>query len=154
MCHTVVEQTRPSGTLATVQISRRAVLLAAVLSVAACGKRPNPVVPPQAVNPDAAAIATAQDIERELLATYGDKIANASARERPALEVANAVHAAHLAALHGSTSTTSVITARTHLRRALKKSAVTLRGLSLAAVDGANAALFASIAASHETSAQ
>jgi hypothetical protein len=154
MGHTVVEPRGASGTLATVQISRRAVLVAGLLAAVGCGKRTNPPVPVQAADPDAAAVTTARNIEAELLATYHAKIANATATQRPQLQVELAIHAAHLAALHGAPTSVATVTARPHLRRALISSATTLRELSLAAVQGTNAALFASIAASHETSAQ
>lgn len=149
-----MERPHPDGTLRTVQISRRAVLLAAVLSVAGCTKHPKPTVPVKPVNPDAAALVTAQDIERQLLASYHRKIHHASAHDRPLLEVERAIHAAHLEALHGSATSLPSLTARPDLRQALRTSATTLRGLSLSAVEGGTAALFASIAASHETGAQ
>jgi hypothetical protein len=154
MWHTVVERVHPDGTLATVQISRRAILLAPVLALAGCGKHRKPVPPAPAVTPDAAALVTAQLIEKRLLATYHVKIRHASAADRPVLEVALAMHTAHLEALHGSATSGTVAPAARHLRAALHSSVTTLRGLSLAAVDGANAAVFASIAASHETSTQ
>jgi hypothetical protein len=137
-----------------VQISRRAVLLAAVLSVAGCTKHAKPTVPVKPVNPDAAALVTAQDIERQLLASYHHKIRHASAHQRPVLEVERAIHAAHLEALHGRATSGTVASIVPDLDSALRSSAATLRGLSLAAVEGADASLFASIAASHETSAQ
>jgi hypothetical protein len=154
-----VEPTRAGGTLKPVQISRRAVLLAAVLAAVGCGKRTNPPVPAQAaVDPDAAAVLTARSIEADLLTTYDARIANASAHKRPPLQVARAIHAAHLAALPAASSAASsaapAVTSHPHVRHALLSSAATLRRLSLAAVEGTNAALFASIAASHETSAQ
>jgi hypothetical protein len=154
MWHTVVEQVHPDGTLATVQISRRAILLATVLSVAGCGKHLKPAPTPPAVNPDAAALATAQDIERRLIATYDHLIRHASPHRRGVLEVARAMHTAHLEALHGTAVSDPPATVAHHLDAALRSSATTLRTLSLAAVNGADAALFASIAASHETSTE
>jgi predicted small lipoprotein YifL len=156
MWHTVVERVDPDGTLTSVQISRRAILVATVLSVAACGKHPKPVPPAPVVNPDAAALLTAQGIERGLLATYNHRIKHASAHEKPGLEVALTMHTAHLEALHGTagTATTGTAPAVHPLKAVLRSSAATLRGLSLAAIDWTNAALFASIAASHETSTQ
>ena len=67
------------------------------------------------------------------------------------------MHATHLAALKSAdlnAPDVADIAVVTNLRRALHGSVATLRGFSLAAVNGTNAALFASIAASHEASLQ
>lgn len=158
MRHTVVEQPRCDGRLGTVHsrdaLTRRTLLGAALLSVVGCRKPVKLVAPAPAVEPDAAALLSARTIEQLLLASYDAKITRASARNRARLQVARAVHAAHLDALQGTSSTTADIAVVANLRRALRTSVVTLRGLSLAAIDGTNAALFASIAASHETSSR
>jgi hypothetical protein len=103
------------------------------------------------VVPDAAALLAARDGERALLATYDAKIALASVGERPRLQVARAIHATHLSALHGTPA--PAVRRVHHLRSALLASAHQLSGLALAAVVGENAALLASIAAAHEASA-
>jgi hypothetical protein len=138
-------------------LTRRALLGLAGLSVVACDKHPKRAVRALVVVPDAAALVTARNLELVLLASYDAKIAQVSARRRPALEVAKAIHVAHLDALHGSTSSTSStsdIAVVANLRHELRVSAATLRDLSRNAVNGTNAAVFASIAASHQTSAQ
>jgi hypothetical protein len=169
MGHTVVEQPHPDGTLGAVQsryaLTRRTVLGAAVLALVGCGKHTKPATPPPAADPDADALASAAAIEQVLLASYDARIAAASARVRPRLQVARAIHATHLGALHGSASTPAASTPAAStppastpaasvadIRRALRASVATLRRLALAAEEGANAALLASIAASHETS--
>jgi hypothetical protein len=125
------------------------------LSVVACDKHTKRTVQTPPADPDAAALVTARALEQLLLASYDAKIAHASARHRPPLEVARAIHAAHLDALHGTTgATTADIAVVSNIRHELLVSASTLRGLSLDAVNGGNAALLASIAASHQTSAQ
>jgi hypothetical protein len=73
--------------------------------------------------------------------------------KRGALQVERAIHATHLAALHGS-APSSPQRATAHVTRsALRASAAELRRLALNATVGANAALLASIAASHTASA-
>lgn len=136
-------------------LSRRALLGLAALSVAGCGKHNKPISskPTPVVPPDAAALVTARGGERLLLASYDAKIAHASTRELPRLQVARAIHATHLSALSGTPSSSADIAVVTDLHHALRASARQLRSLALAAQLGANAALFASIAASHETSA-
>lgn len=101
--------------------------------------------------PDAAALATARRGELHLLAAYEREIRHAPLRQRGPLRVERAIHLTHLAALHGGDS--SVIGAVGNVRHTLRASAAELRRLSLAATDGTNAALLASIAASHTASA-
>jgi hypothetical protein len=128
------------------------------LSLVGCGKHlklPAPApTPPSVAVPDAAALLAAREGERRLLASYDAKIAHASAHERPRLQVARAIHATHLSALHGSTSTTADVSTVKNLTHALLASARSLRALALHAVVGENAALLASIAAAHEAGAQ
>jgi hypothetical protein len=135
-------------------LTRRALLGLVGLSVVACDKHTKRTVQAPVVPPDTDALVTARNVELLLLSSYDAKIAHASARHRPGLEVARAIHMAHLDALHGTTSSTTDIAAVANVRHELRVSVATLRGLSRDAVDGANAALFASIAASHQTSAQ
>jgi hypothetical protein len=142
-----------------VQISRRAfgrraLLAATVLGVAGCGKHKQPPKPRPTAVPDAQALTSARSIEELLLASYDAKIAHSSARHRAALQVERAIHATHLAALHPGAADTTDTAVVTDLRRTLRHSVSTLRGLALTATDGTNAALLASIAASHEVSAQ
>lgn len=138
-------------------ISRRALLAGALVTLAGCGKHRRPTPPAPVVAPDAAALTSARTLESLLLASYDAKIANATVRHRAVLQVARAVHATHLAALKSADLNApdrADIAVETNLRHALHGSVATLRELSLAAVDGTNAALFASIAASHEASLQ
>jgi hypothetical protein len=136
-----------------VQLSRRAVLGIAVLAVAGCGKHPKPAARAHLSVPDADALLTARNGERALLASYDAKIAHATKRQLPRLQVARAIHATHLDALHGTAAGTADIAVVTHLRQALRASAKQLRSLALAATNGTDAALLASIAASHQASA-
>jgi len=104
--------------------------------------------------PDAAALSKARDGERGLLAAYDVKIAHASAHEQPQLRAARAIHASHLSALSGKPAHVGTAGHRVHdLPHALAASASELRSLALAALVGQNAALLASIAASHQASA-
>lgn len=163
-----------SGTLGAVRpaptLTRRALLGAAVVTVAGChhsSRRPAAATPP----PDAAAIRTATIDELELVATYDKLIRNAPAAKRPALEVERAIHATHLAALHSvnptglnptglnptglSSPTAGPVRSSTvaeGIPAALRKSIGQLQSLATAAIVGANAALLASIAASHQVS--
>ncbi|HEX3823292.1 MAG TPA: hypothetical protein VHV79_02370 [Mycobacteriales bacterium] len=136
-------------------VSRRALLGLAALSVAGCTKHSkHPATTPKSTSPvvpDAAALLSARTGEQRLLAAYDAKIAHAAAKERARLEVARAIHAAHLSALHGAPLPSEQRIR--HLPAALRSSAHHLRGLALAAVVGENAALLASIAAAHEASA-
>jgi hypothetical protein len=137
-------------------LSRRALLGLAALSVAGCSKHVKRIAPRSSpvVVPDAAALLTARSGERRLLAAYDAKIAHASAQEQPRLQVARAIHAAHLSALHGTAAPAGHVRRNAHqLTHILLASAGQLRALALAAVVGENAALLASIAASHEASA-
>jgi hypothetical protein len=85
-----------------------------------------------------------------LLVSYDTAIRRASARHRPALQVARALHATHLSALG---DTPPPVTSRgpliPDLPKALRASAATLRQLAVGAHVGKNAATLASIAASH-----
>jgi hypothetical protein len=149
MALTVVEQAACDGRLDAVQASRRAVLLAAVVTAAGCGKHRRPKQTPRPAAPDAAALVTARNGERLLLASYDAKIAHATPQALPRLQVERAVHATHLAALRGTAASAADIAVVSDIGRALRDSARTLRRLALAAVDGSNAAVLASIAASH-----
>lgn len=151
------------------RLTRRALLGLTGLAVVGCTKHPTHAPPKPAVVPDAAALANARSSEATLLAAYDAKIASSPLPKRAPLLVARAIHATHLAALHSTSPSPSPSTSPStspgspvgstsqvnpHLRAALRASAVQLRGLALAATNGTNAALLASVAASHETSAQ
>jgi hypothetical protein len=135
-------------------ISRRALLGLVGLAAVGCSKHPTHHVVPPPVVPDAAALVAARRTEQLLLASYNAQIRAAPLHQRAPLQVARAIHVTHLAALHGRAAPADRSRpVTTHLLSALRTSATQLRGLALAATDGANAALLASIAASHETSA-
>jgi hypothetical protein len=129
------------------------VLGVAALTVAGCGKHAKPVVRTPVIVPDADALVTARNGERLLLASYDAEIAHASKRNLPHLQVARAIHATHLDALHGTPASAADIAVVTNVRHTLRASAQQLRALALAATNGSNAALLASIAASHQASA-
>jgi hypothetical protein len=135
-------------------MTRRTAIGLLVLTAAACQKHSatTGVVRPVVV-PDAAALVAARDGERLLLAFYDHAIAHAKRHQLPALRVARAVHATHLEALRGTQTSTADIAAVSNLRHALLASVRRLQALSLAATEGTNAALLASIAASHQASA-
>jgi hypothetical protein len=139
-----------------VRLTRRALLGLALLTAAGCGKhhKDAATTPPgtSAPVPDEAALQLARDNEQVLLASYAVKIKHAKAAARPQLEVERAIHAAHLSALHAAKPDGADIAVVSNLPRELRRSAHQLRGLALAATEGPNAALFASIAASHEVS--
>ncbi|HTW20233.1 MAG TPA: hypothetical protein VME70_08495 [Mycobacteriales bacterium] len=135
-------------------MSRRSLLIAAAVTVAGCGKHHRPRPKPPATVPDATALAAARDLERMLIASYDAKIATAGPKRSAQLEVAKAIHGTHLAALHGAPAGSADTAVATNLHKALRQSVRTLRQLATAASSGMNAALFASIAASHEVSAE
>jgi hypothetical protein len=155
---TVVERVRRDGTLGAVHsravLSRRTLLGLGLVALAGCGKHVKVVVPRPTPDPDAAALAEARVGEARLLAAYDAKIARAGAGRRGRLQVERAIHATHLSALHGGAAVPGAAAAiPADLPKALLASAHRLRGLALAAAKGANAALLASIAASHQASA-
>lgn len=122
--------------------------------VAGCHKAAKRPATPRVV-PDAAAIDAARLIEHNLLAVYDQKIASASAAELPQLQVERAIHATHLKAL--GTEKTGAAPApgappAGGIKADLRRSIGELQGLSLRATSGSNAALFASVAASHQVS--
>jgi hypothetical protein len=135
-----------------VTITRRALLGCAGLVLVGCRggsatPRPSTAPPP---GPDAAALAAARTGELQLLLSYDTAILRASARQRPPLQVARALHATHLTALGASAPPATRRGPRIHdLPAALAASARSLQGLAVAAQDGGNAATLASIAASH-----
>jgi hypothetical protein len=151
----VVERWVRDGRLDTVKLGRRAVIGGGLLAVAGCRSGSNAPAPRRTTtSPDAAALAQARDAEARLLASYDAAIKRLPLHRRAPLEVERAIHATHLAALKG----TALPPRRGHtghdLSAALRSSAARLRRLALAAADGSNAALLASIAASHTASAQ
>jgi hypothetical protein len=140
-------------------MSRRTLLGAALVTVAGCTghsaarSRPTSSATTPAAAPDADALADARNQEQLLLASYDAAIAHAKRSARPQLEVQRALHATHLSALGVGTSGATDIAVVSGLRRALRRSTRRLREQSLAATSGRDAALLASIAASHEASA-
>lgn len=137
-------------------MTRRALLGVVAVTLVACGKKRNPGTPPTTpppVPPDTAALTDARKGEEELIAWYDKAIARASLRHRPALQVERAIHVTHRAALRSTPADAVGLPIIANLRQALRTSARRLRRHALAATDGNNAALLASIAASHEVSA-
>jgi hypothetical protein len=141
------------GKLRPVQISRRAALGVAAVAVAGCQSRTKATPPPAAREPDAAALETARRFEAELLAAYDLMIKRTPLHARGALQVERAIHSTHLSALGGTPTHASSTSHRDSAQTLLRATADQLRRLALGAADGANAALFASIAASHTASA-
>lgn len=109
-----------------------------------------PTPPP--VVPDLEALQTARDAEAQLLTSYDAKMKHLPLHKRAPLQVERAIHATHLAALKGGPASVAAATPTHNLTAALKASATQLRRLALAATEGSNAALLASIAASHTAS--
>jgi hypothetical protein len=149
---TVVEH---DGTIDAVQISRRAALGTALLAVAGCHSKPKATPTPPVQVPDQSALGTARVAEQALLASYDAKISSLPLHRRAPLQVERAIHATHLEALHGTVTTqTAPARSTASLAATLRASANQLRQLALNATEGQNAALLASIAASHTASAQ
>jgi hypothetical protein len=96
--------------------------------------------------------------EQALIAAYDRAVQGATGQHLAQLNVERAIHATHLAALKrypppaGRGGAVAVIPPAT-LPASLRASAAARRRDALAATDGNNAALLASIAASHEVSA-
>jgi hypothetical protein len=137
-------------------LTRRAALKAGVgagaLAVTGChGKtaHPSPTSTPTQPAPDAAALQSARAAEAELLAAYDAHIKTLPLHRRAPLQVERAIHATHLAALHGRPGDARSATPVDHLAKSLRDSAAGLRRAALGATDGGNAALLARIAASH-----
>ena len=143
-----------NGTLGPVRLTRRSLLGLAAVAVAGCHKAAKHGTATRKLIPDASAIYVARQIEHDLLAGYDKKIAAASAATRPGLVVQRAIHATHLKALGtgyaGPARFGNRITPGIHAE--LRQSVGELQQLALKATDGANAALLASIAASHQVS--
>jgi hypothetical protein len=136
---------------AAVTITRRSLLGCAGLLLVGCRRGSSTAAPsPAPPGPDAAALATARQGELRLLLSYDTAILHASARQRPPLQVARALHATHLTALGGTPPPVGRSGPRiSALPSALATSARSLRQLAVAAHDGRTAATLASIAASH-----
>lgn len=138
-------------------LSRRSVLGLAALGLAGCKHSSTPSAP--RVDPDASALASARAEELALIAAFDGQITGASGDTADALAASRAVHAAHLTALGGTpppapTVGTSTAPPFDDIGRELRRSAQSLRGLAVAASAGHNAAILASIAASHEVFAR
>jgi len=138
-----------------VQLTRRAVITAALVAVAGCHSKSKPSPSKPAVLPDAAALGTAGHLEKVLLAKYDAEIRRTPLHRRGALQVERAIHAAHLAALQGlAPPAAGSVAASGSTASLLRSSASELRRLALDATNGAHAALLASIAASHTAAPQ
>jgi hypothetical protein len=137
-------------------MTRRGLLGCAALVVAGCRGGSTTATPtPTRAAPDAAALATAREGELRLLQSYDTAIASASARRRPTLQVARALHATHLSALGGSPPDVTVRGPLIHdLATVLAASARSLRQLATTAHSGKTAATLASVAASHAAAGQ
>jgi hypothetical protein len=137
--------------------SRRTLLLTAAAGtvLVACGGRRT--ASPSAGTADTAALQQAVDEERRLLAGYDGLLSRAG--PDPTLEQARADHARHHEALLASLQTSAPVpsspTVFPHpptaddLGAAERASVVTLQSAAVAARDGTNAAVLASVAASH-----
>jgi hypothetical protein len=135
------------------QVTRRAVLAAAVLVAAGCRSKPRPR--PSGADPDASVLAATIDGERELLAAYDAATAGGAA----GLDVARADHATHLAALLAlsgaalpstspSPASTGGVDAR-QLAATERSSAAAMQTAAVSARRGQVATTLASVAASH-----
>jgi hypothetical protein len=134
-----------------VTITRRTLLGCAGLVLVGCrGGSASPIPSAVSPDPDAAALAAARSGELQLLLSYDTAILRASAKQRPPLQVARALHATHLTALGATAPSATRRGPRIrNLPAALAASARSLQGLAVAAHDGHNAATLASLAASH-----
>jgi hypothetical protein len=132
-------------------LSRRSLLGLIVLAVAGC-KHGSSRTAAQAAGA-ADALASARASELSLLTAYGNaRDLGLSGAEAARIEAERALHVAHFHALGGASEplATGASAAATSIRTQLRTSAATLRAAAVVAVDGADAALLASIAASHE----
>jgi hypothetical protein len=97
---------------------------------------------------------TAYQQEQSLINAYQDALTTATPKAKARLEVELAVHQTHLSALRAfrppvtATNPPTAIRAK-HLPHALRSAAADGRRAAVNAIDGSNAALLASIAASH-----
>ena len=142
---------------ATTEITRRSVLAGGLIALAGC-THSAPKATPRRTVADAGALSEARASEQALLAAYDALLPTVEGDELSRRTAERALHAEHLAALHPPTSpsvTPLTTPADTPLptvddvRRLIVESETTFRGLAVGAVSGDNAALFASIAASH-----
>lgn len=126
----------------------------AVVAVAGCQSRTKATPTPAVQMPDGTALQTARRFEEQLLTAYDAQIRRTPLPDRGPLQVERAIHATHLLALHGTPASRGAAARHgTSTQSMLRSSARELRRLALAATNGPNAALFASIAASHTASA-
>jgi len=145
-----------------VTLTRRSLLgLSVVLAVAGCRPRHRPAAtrPHAPTASDAAALAAAAAIERDLLAGYDAAIAQLDAVAATPLTAARDRHRAHLAALTRTIRTTGSSASPTPGRTpatlgpALTASVGQLQAAANRADSGALAALLASVAAEHAADA-
>jgi hypothetical protein len=122
------------------------VLGAGLLVVAACRH-----APARAAGPDPVALADARETEQSLIAACAAALAAAPRGPGASrLTAQRDAHATHLAALGGGSGADVAPVPPTRGPSLLRSSAASLRAAAVAAVAGADAALLASIAASHE----
>lgn len=100
------------------------------------------------VAPDAAVLADAHGPEAALIGAYTLAIASAKGSELARLTAERDLHRAHLARLGARSGIAGFTGDSIHER--LRLSVAHLRSLAVSAVDGPDAAVLASIAASHE----
>jgi hypothetical protein len=135
-----------------VRLSRRSLLGLAALTLAGCKTRS--AASSQPADPDAAALRAARASEQMLLGSYDAAIASARGAAAVRLRTERALHAQHLAALGGGPPIRPPTAGPpAEPGPALRRTAATFRAFAVAAVRGGNAALLASIAASHEAMA-
>jgi hypothetical protein len=135
-----------------VALSRRSVLGLAALVLTGCRNHSTSSQP--RVTADAAALASARASEAGLIAAYDAALPSAG-RLTARLSAERAVHSRHLAALGGRANVDpAAIGPDRSLRHLLRRSAASLRAAAVGAVDGTQAALLASIGASHEVMAR
>jgi hypothetical protein len=133
-------------------LTRRSLLGLGALGLAACTKGSSPAAHGAdrgSVDPDAGLLASAHGNEQVLVAAYDSAIPSASGAERARLTAERALHATHLHAL-GKPTPLSPSLPPGDVDLLLRGSTDLLRGAAVEAADGAHAAVFASIAASHE----
>lgn len=141
---------------ADLRLSRRTLLAGAVLTAAGCSSHHSASNRQAAVDPDAPLLVRAHDDEATLIAGYDALLAHATGQRRAQLLVQRAAHSVHLEALavHRNTASASasaaVVPRGSQLQRELTTSARRLQTAAETIRDGGNAALLASIAASHQ----
>jgi hypothetical protein len=138
------------------RLTRRSLLAGSAAFIAACSGKKHPKTS-SAPPPDQAAMQTAYREEQKLIGLYKDALKQASPATQAKLEVELAVHETHLSALHAFAVPTTYspvggVTDK-QLKHTLHAAATSGQQAAVNATEGSNAALLASIAASHTISA-